>query len=268
MQNKAASEASKSQDIVLIVIDRQELARLERIVDNGMAEVGLALKQIRDKRLYREKFKSFEAYCQSKWGFTRVRGHQLIQIGNVVEALPEKCKALLNSPRAATELGKAPVRQREGILAAVAKHGKVTAEEIKRQVRKLPALPGNAGQLDKTGTLIPRETIENWDQTSAEGPGTIRDALKQLRFIKRLIQKVHDQNRLSCSEIFKTTQQDTCSLSQVIANVERAVPYAVCWVCSGKHPSDCETCGGRGFVSEFFWKTCCPEEIRKLRTPQ
>ena len=155
---------------------------------------------------------------------------------------------------------KAPSRQKKAV------EGTAPDATVKRQ---LPGkAPADKGQLDKTGIPIPRQTIENWNEADAEGPGTIRQALKELRSVKHLIQKVHDENRLSCSEIFKSTQQDICSLAQVIADVERAVPYAVCWVCNGKHPSDCETCNGRGFLSEFFWKTCCPEEIRKLRTPQ
>ena len=46
-------------------------------------EVGKALAKIRDGRLYRETHATFEAYCAERWGWSRVRAHQLIESSEV-----------------------------------------------------------------------------------------------------------------------------------------------------------------------------------------
>ena len=40
--------------------------------------VGLTLGRIRDERLYRVEFKTFEAYCREKWQYERRHAYQLI----------------------------------------------------------------------------------------------------------------------------------------------------------------------------------------------
>ena len=47
-----------------------EFQRLEEIVDKGMksfVEAGVALMEIREKRLYRAQYKAFEDYLKEKW---------------------------------------------------------------------------------------------------------------------------------------------------------------------------------------------------------
>lgn len=49
------------------------LSKLETTIQKGMQtffEVGAALKEIRDNKLYRAEFERFEDYCQERWGFT------------------------------------------------------------------------------------------------------------------------------------------------------------------------------------------------------
>ena len=50
-------------------------------------EVGKALAKIRDGRLYRETHATFEAYCAERWGWSRVRAHQLIESSEVAKML-------------------------------------------------------------------------------------------------------------------------------------------------------------------------------------
>ena len=53
-------------------------ATVERLFDQWV-QVGEALTLIRDERLYREKYKSFEEYCEARWSFGYRRANQLIQ---------------------------------------------------------------------------------------------------------------------------------------------------------------------------------------------
>src|SRR5207245_205932 len=51
-------------------------------------EVGNALAEIRDRRLYKDQgFSSFEDYCQERWGWSRVRAHQYIGAAEVAGLL-------------------------------------------------------------------------------------------------------------------------------------------------------------------------------------
>ncbi|MEG3860273.1 hypothetical protein [Microcoleus sp. herbarium12] len=70
-----------------------ELARLqelESIVEHGLQtfhEVGKALDEIREQKLYREIHKTFEAYCQEKWGMARQTANRFIGAARVMENL-------------------------------------------------------------------------------------------------------------------------------------------------------------------------------------
>jgi hypothetical protein len=58
------------------------LAELEKTIARGkqrLLEMGLALGVIRDQRLYRREFGSFDDYCRAKWGCGRQRAYRLIK---------------------------------------------------------------------------------------------------------------------------------------------------------------------------------------------
>lgn len=61
--------------------EKQQLEKHESTISRGLCtffEVGAALLAIREGRLYREAYGTFENYCQRRWDFSRVRAHQLI----------------------------------------------------------------------------------------------------------------------------------------------------------------------------------------------
>jgi phage N-6-adenine-methyltransferase len=64
------------------------LAELEAVVAAGLqtfVEVGLALTEIRDGRLYRATHGTFEGYLDERWGFSRSYGYRLIDGARVAE---------------------------------------------------------------------------------------------------------------------------------------------------------------------------------------
>ena len=67
------------------------LAELEAVIERGrqtFVEVGLALLEIRDRRLFREQgYPTFTDYCRQRWRFTPVRAVQLIQAAEIARAL-------------------------------------------------------------------------------------------------------------------------------------------------------------------------------------
>lgn len=60
---------------------KDELERNEHIIERGKSafiEVGTALMEIRDKRLYQEKYKTFDDYCRERWGWERTIAYHYI----------------------------------------------------------------------------------------------------------------------------------------------------------------------------------------------
>ena len=82
--------------------ESRHLKALERRISAGLQtfrEVGAALLEIRDQRLYRDTHSSFEAYCTERWGMNRTRAYQLIDSARVVQTLGEP-EGLVNEAQA------------------------------------------------------------------------------------------------------------------------------------------------------------------------
>jgi len=66
------------------------LCELERIIQKGkdtFVEVGTALSEIRDSRIYRATFKTFEEYCKERWDFNRDYVNKIIAASSVISNL-------------------------------------------------------------------------------------------------------------------------------------------------------------------------------------
>lgn len=75
---------------VLTRSEAHRLAELEQAVEAGLAvfvQVGNALLEIRDSRLYRQSFPTFEAYCRERWGMVQRHANRMIQAAEVVGRL-------------------------------------------------------------------------------------------------------------------------------------------------------------------------------------
>lgn len=124
-------------------IERVELARHEDVIRRGIGtfvEVGQALLAIRDQRLYRAEFTSFDAYCRDRWGFQKPRATQLIQAAQISQSLVTSGNPSPTSEREVRPLvGLAPDAQREAWQRAVetAPDGKITAGHVQRVVDEM-----------------------------------------------------------------------------------------------------------------------------------
>ena len=66
------------------------LARLESTIQAGLqqfVDVGNALVEIRDARLYRDQYETFEAYCRQKWKMSKTHANRLILSAQAVRQL-------------------------------------------------------------------------------------------------------------------------------------------------------------------------------------
>ena len=95
--------------------DEQRLSICEKTIERGLGtfrEVGNALMELRDLKLYRCSHETFADYCQERWGFTHGRARQLISAAKV----QSDTTVSLSSERQARELARVPEDQRQEVL--------------------------------------------------------------------------------------------------------------------------------------------------------
>lgn len=126
----------------LPVPEAKRLSELEDVIEHGVTtfvEVGAALAEIRDSKLYRASHDTFEAYCKERWGMSKPRAYQLIEAATTVETV----STIVDLPLPQNEAQVRPLsrlkpeQQREAWQEAVktAPDGKVTAAHVERTVR-------------------------------------------------------------------------------------------------------------------------------------
>lgn len=75
---------------ILTTKETVRLCELERVIQKGkdtFVEVGTALAEVRDNRMYRATFKTFEEYCQKRWEFNRDYASKMIMAAEVINNL-------------------------------------------------------------------------------------------------------------------------------------------------------------------------------------
>ncbi|HEX3716937.1 MAG TPA: ParB/RepB/Spo0J family partition protein [Verrucomicrobiae bacterium] len=113
---------------------------------------------------------------------------------------------------------------------------------------------------DRLGFPIPEDLKELWEFQS--DPKIVvamaKDVLGDVRHVER---SGDSRTRRGFREVnFKSVMGH---LSDAIAELERAVPYAVC-PCLGKQ-AGCKFCDDAGLVSKFLWDKCVPKKDKEAR---
>jgi hypothetical protein len=133
---------------VIKLEDRRQTVRLgelESAIETGVRHflgVGKALIEIRDAKLYSAAgYSTFEAYCKTRWSFTRQRAYQLMEAATVTENVNRCLQDVpLPSNEAQTrELARLPAADQPSAwaeAAADAPNGKVSAPIVRSVVSK------------------------------------------------------------------------------------------------------------------------------------
>ena len=127
----------------LDVSERDNFRELEAIVAKGIKSfvvVGNALKEIRDSKLYREHYKTFEKYVSERWKINRQRAYQLIEAAEAKSNLSKildknKTADAINTESQLRELKDVPSESIEAVVskaAALAGEDKITASDLKQ----------------------------------------------------------------------------------------------------------------------------------------
>jgi hypothetical protein len=256
------------------VHESKRLAELEKMIARGkqtFVEVGLALAEIRDLRLYKREYGSFSEYCREKWGWEKSYAYYMIEGAEVVKALPEKVSTIVDTESQVRELAKIPAEDRAGVVQAIVDEGKpVTAAEIKRRIpppiqpggaqgTARPTLPPPPAQvLDATGWPIPTQLIPLWQRANE-----VQEMLTTLSRVKGALRSAQENRDLLFAEV--NFSSALSQLDQAWYDVKTAKPFAVCPTCQGQVPDKCTLCKGRGLISEHRWNTCVTREDKEFR---
>jgi hypothetical protein len=281
----------KNHEMVTLQRDDQRLSELEKVIARGkktFVEVGLALAEIRDQRLYRREYSGFEEYCRKKWGWTKQHAYRLIEAAPIAES-----NTRVTSLNQARELAKVEPAQRAGVVQAIVDSGKpVTAKEIKRHLPPPPMpksnlqvtpppieanskksnlqvtlsnsatdghLPPPPSQvLDATGWPIPTQLIPLWQRANE-----VQELLTILSRVKGTLRAAQENRDKLFAEV--NFSSALSQLDQAWTDIKTAKPFAVCPACQGQVPEHCTLCCGRGLISEFRWNTCVPREDKEFR---
>lgn len=123
--------------------ESSRLVALEETIQHGVAtfiEVGEALLEIRDSRLYRIEYGTFEDFCKGKWDFSKRQANRLIGASEVVATLgPIGPKPTTESQAHPLTKLDTPEKQREAWQKAVdaSPTGQPTAKQVEEAVHEV-----------------------------------------------------------------------------------------------------------------------------------
>lgn len=163
--------------------EKIRLAAHEEVIDDGLNtfhKVGMALLDIRDNRLYRQDYRTFEDYCQARWGMVRRHADRLIEAATISETLRPIGLALENEAQVRT-LKQFP----EELRPAIVQIAKAEAETFKK--------PLTSGMIERTGEVVVQAA--NHGVVDINGEATaFTGALSETEFEAHLrrIQYMHD----------------------------------------------------------------------------
>jgi len=152
-RNSHSAAASQQSVHVLSVLssgEQKELAACEAVIQKGwqtFVDVGKALARIRDNKLYRAEYDTFEAYCRAKWQYAKSHAYRLIGAAEVFAHLSPigDIPSPTHEAQVRPLIGMEPQKAQAVWKKAIEKAGGATVTE--KQVRQ--AVAESVGRLQK-----------------------------------------------------------------------------------------------------------------------
>jgi len=178
----------------LEVIEGQiETARLT--ISENYWKVGKLLAEVRESRLYAEKYGTFEDYVEKRWEISRSRAYQLMEGAETAA----RVNHLVDIPteRAARELAKAPPRSQVKVAKRIAKALKGTDKRVTAKIIEAEVLR----EMPRGGLAAAAMAAKEHESTS-ESPAEIVIDLSPAQKAKvvRIIQEWFGRERLKLGE--------------------------------------------------------------------
>lgn len=248
-------------------VPARTLAQLKNIVSRNLSatiDAGRALKEIRDRELWKEEAESFQQFCVDNWGVSKQRAYQLIDTVKIVDQLPPEQSTAVDSERAARELKKAPEEARAAIVKDLQAKGDVSGPAVAKAVKDLKGVASKK-LFDRTGFEIPQPSpaASTWLRMDE-----VQEMLSALSKIKSRVERACSPGNPKEADPVYTEINFSAFVADLQSSYQQlkvALPFAVCPTCQGRVLSPCTTCGGRGMISEFYWKHKVPEKTKEIR---
>lgn len=255
--------------VKLSAIERSKYSNCKDTIKSGLKsfiEVGDALLELRESKLYREEYGTFEECCDIEFGISRPRAYQFMASSDVAGNLSTMVdKASLNE-RQLRPLTSVPAEKQGEVFQAAKDKAeregrKVTAKDVKAAVvASKPPPPPKKREFpkDDKGKEIPNALIPLWNRR-----GEVKVMINSLNEIKRNLKRSwEDKDPLyaggSVGRAPLNYQSVEAKLEMAIADLKAAYPVRVCPSC---HGDTCRACCGLGLISDFYLSTI-PESIR------
>ncbi len=247
---------------------QRQLSRYEVLKDKiktwweDRFRVGEYLKEIRDNKLYRPEYNTFEEFSESEFGIKQAYAYRLIEASEVRGSLGNSTIVeKLTRPGQATALAAVPLESRVEVLTEAASNGNLTAKRItevaKSVVQKITRKAKPEQFKDKIGCPVPDSILSDWREAEA-----FDDLLRSVHRVKLRVDKALTDNELAFREITNSTVAD---LHNAWSALQGLIPYAVCPTCEGHNRSNCTLCKQRGFLSKFAYDHFVSKKARELR---
>lgn len=238
----------------LTTAETADLANHERTIKSNKGAFvasGRALETIRDRKLYRVQYPTFEKYCEEKWGWKKSQAYRLIEAAQTVATSPSGDK-IETECQARVLSGIAPERHEEVFERAIS-GGRPTAHRISEEAEKGPII-----DVDETGYPIPEKAMSYWTRADE-----MKAILKLISEARCAVRDLNQEDRMY-GEVH--LQGVAAILNDASRQFAQAVPYAVCTSCQGQVPDSCCLCKGRGVISKFRYDTVVPIEAKEIRS--
>lgn len=231
-----------------------ELKNVVKQTAGAFVRCGEALAEIRDRKLYRVQYETFEQFVEKEYNWTRQRAYQMIDAAKTVKTLPPKMSTRVDTEKKARALAKVPEENRKSVVQSAISSGKVTVNSLKKAAEKSTEI----SRLDKTGYPIPTNLISDWD----EADEIAKNLLGKISSVRTEIKGAREEENILYSEVSQHTISD---LDSAYAGVSQIAPYAVCTTCQGHAKKHCGLCKGKGFISRFRYTTTVSSETKEIR---
>jgi hypothetical protein len=156
---------------ILPAAEAAQLAQHETAIERGIKafyEVGSALTDIRDRKLYRAEYGTFEEYAAKRWGMSRSHAYRMIEAAGVVSPIGDTGLPLPSNEGQARELSRVPETERAAVWAATIERtdGKPTAAAV-RDTWASEQPPALAPAADPVPAMTAAEARESTDKAKA-----------------------------------------------------------------------------------------------------
>lgn len=128
-------------EMVALQIRTRTLREYESIIQQGLdtfIDVGNALLEIRDNRLYKESYFTFESYCKERWGWERRHAYRLMDAAQVVDNVSNWTHILPATESQTRPLTQLEPEQQREVWQKVTENGeKITASLVQQEVDRI-----------------------------------------------------------------------------------------------------------------------------------